>query len=100
MQPMTYVINSPIANAVLKNAEMNMDDELTTLRKDNNHLHYKIQAKTTECTKLRAKVKECTTELERYKELLNQVSHSLANGTATSHCKSNTLSMIKTSHQL
>ena len=81
--PLTYVINSLVANAVLS-AEGTMQNQLSRLEDENRTLQRKLHNKTTENGKLLQRIEKIEVELQTYRQLLEQINLSANNGQSAS----------------
>ena len=85
---MTYVINSPVAHAVLKNSvEMstnaeNVPEQINRLEEENRALQRRVHTRTLENGKLQQRIDKVETELQSYRQMIEQINQSLANGEA------------------
>ena len=87
--PMTYVLNSPIANAVLKNnSDMNVQDQMSRLQDENRTLQRRLHAKQVEHSRMLQRVDRIENELDTYKRFLTQINQSSADGEMTSNSHS------------
>lgn len=88
--PMSYVINSPVAHAVLKNSmEMSHDnspEQLNRVEDENRSLHRRVQNKSMENSKLQQRIDRSETELQSYKSMLEQINQAMANGETPCKC--------------
>lgn len=79
-----YVMNSPMANAlVLNNENIDLKQEINRLSGDNEVLRRKLAAKSAECDKLKKESKEMKLQCEQYKMIMRQLNDTLIANTSS-----------------